>query len=76
MKLFMKHKVVGCIVFRKECSEARGQQHLEVPVMESLEPGSYYKRGFLATKLFGLFGCVGDTSDLYFSALVVCTRTS
>jgi hypothetical protein len=29
------------------------------------------KKGFLATKLFGLFRCVGESSDLYFSALFV-----
>jgi hypothetical protein len=33
------------------------------------------KKGFLATKLFGLFRCVGEYSDLYFSALV-CVHES
>ena len=28
-------------------------------------------KSFLATKLFGLFGCVEESSDPYFSALVV-----
>jgi hypothetical protein len=34
------------------------------------------KKGFLATKLFGLFGCVEESSDPYFSALVVFVHES
>jgi hypothetical protein len=34
------------------------------------------KKVFLAIRLFGLFRCVGESSDLYFSALVVSVHES
>jgi hypothetical protein len=34
------------------------------------------KKGLLATNLFGLFGCVEESSDLYFSALFVFVHES
>jgi len=39
-------------------------------MMESLVARNLFVKRFLATKLFGLFGCVEEASDPYFSALL------
>jgi hypothetical protein len=42
--------------------------------MESLVARTLFVKSFLATRLFGLFGCVRESSDPYFSALVVSVK--
>jgi hypothetical protein len=44
--------------------------------MESLVARKLLTKRFLATKLFGLFGCVEESSDPYFSALFVFVHES
>ena len=44
--------------------------------MESLVARNPFFKSFLATKLFGLFGCVEESSDLYFSAHFVIVHES
>jgi hypothetical protein len=44
--------------------------------MESLVTRNLFVKRFLVTKLFGLFGCVEESSDPYFSARVVSVQPS
>jgi hypothetical protein len=44
--------------------------------MESLVARNLFVKSFLVTKLFGLFGCVEESSDSYFSILFVFVHES